>query len=90
MTISELMVILEAAKRGERTQMFMDEQWKDFNVEEWVNLFAPFRVDPEPRKPREWNIIISKDGYVKWGFPYDDMFHGDDTAVHVIEVLHNE
>ena len=89
MTISELMVILEAAKRGERTQMFMDEQWKYFNVEEWVKLFAPFRVSPEPRKPREWKLLkMSED---RW-MVADDLSKNYCAidVVFVREVLENE
>ena len=64
MTVNELIGLLEAARSGDKLQMKIDDQWKDFDAEEWVGLFAQFRVKPEPRKPREWTVCLFWNGSI--------------------------
>lgn len=81
MSIDELIEVLKSAKDGNETQMLIDGEWKTFDVSEWVRNFTPFRVAPEPRKPREWWIFIGNE----WQPPMDKPINPN--WIHVREVI---
>lgn len=48
--------------------------------EKWIR-------ESEPRKPREWHIVLDANGNVKWGYVYDLRFQAGDNCVRVREVI---
>jgi hypothetical protein len=85
-----ILAVVQAHKEGKKIQVLAihsDLGWQDCDNPSWNFATSRYRVDPEPRKPREWILVLDDNGKIKWGHVYDSQFMGDEKCVRVREVL---
>ncbi len=74
MTDDEIIAVVQARKDGKRIQSraseeyygrkFNEEEWGDSDPAAWDFYHQDYRVAPEPRKPREWWLIVDNEAFV--------------------------
>lgn len=67
MTDDEIIAVVQAHKEGKQIQtkcIYHDSEWQDINTPEWQFGQNLYRVKPEPRKLREWWVVVDSNGMV--------------------------
>lgn len=68
MTDAEIIEVVQAHKEGKQIQDKAnyddDTKFRTIDDPKWAFDVRDYRVKPEPRKPREWDVLISVDGKI--------------------------